>query len=189
MWLLLSVYLIILSMFHNFNAGAVFKDESVDENFLQLLYLTQEAKEGSGATDLYTDLNMHGYVIHNHGPALLDDDLITYGQVLNDSAGALYNRLAAESARDIAAASESTAVTKAAEALVSEQAAFGSAGAAAISASDADANRILAEAAAVSAAASYDSFDDRYLGALPADPTVDNDGDPLLRVQCIEYKY
>jgi len=37
-----------------------------------------------------------------------------------------------------------------------------------------------AAASAASAATSYDSFDDRYLGAKTADPTVDNDGDPLI---------
>lgn len=40
-----------------------------------------------------------------------------------------------------------------------------------------------ADAAAISetnAAASYDSFDDRYLGAKASEPTVDNDGDALL---------
>lgn len=37
-----------------------------------------------------------------------------------------------------------------------------------------------ATAAAAAAAASYDSFDDRYLGAKASDPTVDNDGNALL---------
>lgn len=37
-----------------------------------------------------------------------------------------------------------------------------------------------AEAAAVAAAASYDSFDDRYLGAKSSNPSVDNDGDALV---------
>jgi hypothetical protein len=37
-----------------------------------------------------------------------------------------------------------------------------------------------ASASAVAAAASYDSFDDRYLGAKAADPTLDNDGNALL---------
>ena len=35
-------------------------------------------------------------------------------------------------------------------------------------------------AAATAAAASYDSFDDRYLGAKAVDPTVDNDGNALI---------
>jgi hypothetical protein len=37
-----------------------------------------------------------------------------------------------------------------------------------------------AEAAAVAAEASYDSFDDRYLGAKSTPPTLDNDGDALI---------
>jgi uncharacterized protein YjbI with pentapeptide repeats len=37
-----------------------------------------------------------------------------------------------------------------------------------------------AEAAATAAAASYDSFDDRYLGAKSSAPSVDNDGDALV---------
>lgn len=37
-----------------------------------------------------------------------------------------------------------------------------------------------AAASAAAAASSYDSFDDRYLGAKPSDPTLDNDGNPLI---------
>ena len=39
---------------------------------------------------------------------------------------------------------------------------------------------ISAASSAVAAAASYDSFDDRYLGAKSSNPTVDNDGNALL---------
>ena len=39
---------------------------------------------------------------------------------------------------------------------------------------------IAAAASAAAAAASYDSFDDRYLGSKSSDPTVDNDGNPLV---------
>jgi hypothetical protein len=45
---------------------------------------------------------------------------------------------------------------------------------------NASANAISAEASATSAAASYDSFDDRYLGSKTSAPTVDNDGSQLL---------
>ena len=37
-----------------------------------------------------------------------------------------------------------------------------------------------AEAAQAAAEARLDDFDDRYLGAKTSDPTVDNDGDPLI---------
>jgi hypothetical protein len=62
-----------------------------------------------------------------------------------------------------------------------------SAAAAAISASNAstsESNALTysnnALSSANSAAASYDAFDDRYLGSKSSDPTVDNDGNPLL---------
>ena len=44
----------------------------------------------------------------------------------------------------------------------------------------ASASAVAAAASAAAAAASYDSFDDRYLGAKAADPTLDNDGAALL---------
>lgn len=52
--------------------------------------------------------------------------------------------------------------------------------AAAASAAAAAAAAAAAESSAAAAAASYDSFDDRYLGAKAADPTLDNDGNALL---------
>jgi len=42
------------------------------------------------------------------------------------------------------------------------------------------ANATAAAASATAAAASYDSFDDRYLGAKASEPTLDNDGDALV---------
>lgn len=65
----------------------------------------------------------------------------------------------AENARDLAANSASNAATSASNAATSET------------------NAATSEA---NAAASYDSFDDRYLGAKASNPTLDNDGDPLL---------
>lgn len=55
-----------------------------------------------------------------------------------------------------------------------------SAAAAAASASAASSSASSASSSAASAAASYDSFDDRYLGAKASDPTLDNDGNALL---------
>ena len=40
--------------------------------------------------------------------------------------------------------------------------------------------QLAAESARDSALAAYDNFDDRYLGAKTADPTLDNDGDALI---------
>ena len=67
----------------------------------------------------------------------------------------------------------STATTQATNAAASATAAAGSATAAAGSATS-------AASSATSAEAAFDSFDDRYLGAKTSDPTVDNDGNPLI---------
>ena len=48
------------------------------------------------------------------------------------------------------------------------------------SATAAAASESAAAASAAAAAASLDNFDDRYLGAKSSDPTVDNDGNPLV---------
>jgi len=67
-------------MYHNFDAGAVFKAESVDENFTQVLNLAQEYLEGKGPTDYYADVDLHGNVIGNAGLAVLPGDLLSLGQ-------------------------------------------------------------------------------------------------------------
>jgi hypothetical protein len=72
-----------------------------------------------------------------------------------------------------AATSAAAAAASAVAALASEGAAASSAGAAASSAG-------AALTSANNAAASYDAFDDRFLGAKTSDPTVDNDGNPLI---------
>lgn len=46
--------------------------------------------------------------------------------------------------------------------------------------SDASKSALASAASAAAAASTYDSFDDRYLGAKTTEPTVDNDGDPII---------
>jgi hypothetical protein len=65
-------------------------------------------------------------------------------------------------------------------AAASAAAAAASASAASSSATSASGSASAAASSASAAAASYDSFDDRYLGAKASDPTVDNDGNALL---------
>jgi hypothetical protein len=86
----------------------------------------------------------------------------------------------AETAETNAAASASAAATSATNASNSASAASTSASNASTSASNASASEIAAAASAAAAAASYDSFDDRYLGAKNSAPTVDNDGNALI---------
>ena len=72
-----------------------------------------------------------------------------------------------------ASTSETNAASSATSASSSATASANSATAAATSASNASTSE-------ANAAASYDSFDDRYLGAKSSEPTLDNDGDALL---------
>ena len=73
-----------------------------------------------------------------------------------------------------------SAATSAAAAAVSAAAALASEGNAEASELAAAASEAAALSHAGNAEASYDAFDDRYLGAKTSDPSVDNDGDPLL---------
>jgi hypothetical protein len=94
---------------------------------------------------------------------------------------------AAATSATSASASASAASTSAASALTSQTAAATSAASAATSetnaatsASSASTSASSALTSANSAAASYDQFDDRYLGSKTSDPTLDNDGNALL---------
>jgi hypothetical protein len=78
-----------------------------------------------------------------------------------------------------AAASATTATTQATNAASSASAASTSATNASTSAGNASTSATAAAASAASAAASFDAFDDIYLGAKASDPTVDNDGNAL----------
>lgn len=73
---------------HIFDGRSEFDDQSMDENFQQLIYIAQEYSEGSGIKDVFSDINMHGYKITNVGWATDDDDVVTYGQYKEDAEGA-----------------------------------------------------------------------------------------------------
>ena len=86
-----------------------------------------------------------------------------------------------------ATTSASTATTKASEASASATASATSATASATSAttattkaSESATSATAAANSAASAAAAFDDFDDKYLGAKATEPTVNNDGDPLV---------
>jgi flagellar biosynthesis GTPase FlhF len=87
---------------------------------------------------------------------------------------------AAAASETAAAASESAAATSETNASNSATAASTSASNAATSESNASDSADAAAASAAAAAASYDAFDDRYLGDKASDPTLDNDGNALL---------
>jgi hypothetical protein len=87
---------------------------------------------------------------------------------------------AAATSASSAAVSASAASTSATSAAASATAASTSANSASASATAAASSETAANSSAIAAAASYDQFDDRYLGDKTADPSVDNDGNPLI---------
>lgn len=127
--------------YHDFSAGAVFKDSSIDENFRQMLFIAQEAAEGATATDFYQDLNFHGYRLTKVGNAVADDDAVPFAQYRADTLGAFQQRTLAETARNQAVAAQ----------LASEAARDTSASAAASTAGSVAAASASASAAAASA--------------------------------------
>lgn len=86
----------------------------------------------------------------------------------------------ATSSATAAAASASAAATSASNASTSASNASTSASNASTSASSATSAQTAAEAARDQTLASFDSFDDRYLGAKTSNPAVDNDGNALV---------
>lgn len=79
-----------------------------------------------------------------------------------------------------AAASAAAAATSESNAAGHVATALGHANTAASEASDAAASASAAATSETNAAASYDEFDDRFLGSKASDPVTDNDGDPLV---------
>ena len=98
----------------------------------------------------------------------------------NSATAAATSETNAATSASSASASATTAATKATEASTSATSAATSATDSANSATSAGTAQTAAEAARDAALAAFDSFDDRYLGQKASDPTVDNDGDPLV---------
>ena len=92
----------------------------------------------------------------------------------------LVDAVSAATSQTAAASSASTASTKATEAAASASTASTKASEASTSASTASTKASEASTSATNAAASFDSFDDRYLGAKSSAPSTDNDGNALL---------
>ena len=95
------------------------------------------------------------------------------------AASALTSATSAATSETNAATSASSASTSASSASTSAASALTSATSAATSEANASTSASSAATSATSAAASYDQFDDRYLGAKSSFPTLDNDGNAL----------
>ena len=96
------------------------------------------------------------------------------------AASAATSATSAANSASAASTSASSASTSASSAATSANSAATSASAANTSAASAATSATAAASSATAAAASYDDFDDRYLGAKSTAPTTDNDGNPLL---------
>jgi hypothetical protein len=94
--------------------------------------------------------------------------------------GSLWAPVQTTSASTAAATSATSAANSATSAATSATNAANSATAASTSASNAATSATSAAASATSAANSFDSFDDRYLGAKSSNPSLDNDNQTLL---------
>ena len=137
-----------------FASGAKFNNASMDTNFSQMLYLTQEAVEGAALTDIFNDVDFHAYKIKNLGPAVDDNDAITYGQVKTLSNGAYTSAQGAAASAAAASTSAAAADSSAANSATSAAEAATSASAASGSANTASTQATAAQGSATSAAAS-----------------------------------
>lgn len=71
----------ISEMRHIFTEGAQFTNQTLDEDYTQMLHIAQESVEGSYTKELFNDLDMHQYRIRNLGTAVLEGDAVPLGQV------------------------------------------------------------------------------------------------------------
>ena len=90
-----------------FSSGAAFTNSAMDKDFQQMLYLAQEYTEGGGQVEFFSDIDMHGFSIHNVKDGVLPGDAVNFKQ-LNDLAGGAPE--AAEAARQAAIAANAAAV-------------------------------------------------------------------------------
>lgn len=92
---------------HQFSMGAAFKASTVDEDFTQILHIAQEARETATLTDIYQNLDMHGYKLTHVGAGTDPLDAVNLGQFsVHDATIVGYKDAAAASAAAAAASAE-----------------------------------------------------------------------------------
>ncbi|MEK9695215.1 MAG: hypothetical protein VW270_05590 [Candidatus Poseidoniales archaeon] len=161
-----------------------------DENFSTTVTNSIATKLPLAGGTMTGDIVLSANKITSTATPATDDTLTRKGYVdsilgsATDAATSASNAATSESnaatSATNAASSASNASTSETNAASSASSASTSATSASTSATAAATSATTASTAATNAAASYDSFDDRYLGAKSSDPTLDNDGDALL---------
>lgn len=94
---------------HVFALGAAFRASTVDEDFLQILRIAQEASENIWDGRFRLDLNMLGHRVTRVGNALVSSDAVPYGQMTSETRGYSDARLVESKAYTDSVAAEGTA--------------------------------------------------------------------------------
>ena len=71
----------ISEMRHIFTEGAQFTNQTLDEDYTQILHIAQEAVEGGNIQDIFHDLDMHDHQINNIADGVLPNDAANLGQI------------------------------------------------------------------------------------------------------------
>lgn len=94
---------------HSLEGGAAYTDQTMDENFKQVLHIAQEAREGLQLGDIYQDLNMHGFRMINIADPVNPADAMSYGAYQADVSGNFAAAVATATASASASAATATA--------------------------------------------------------------------------------
>jgi len=161
-----------------------------DANFSTTITNSLATKLNLSGGTMTGDIVLGANKITSTATPATDDTLTRKGYVdsiLGSATSAATSAANAATSESNAATSETNAATSASNASTSETNAVTSATSASTSASSASTSAsaaatsaTTASTAATNAANSFDSFDDRYLGAKASAPTLDNDGEALL---------
>lgn len=71
----------ISEMRHIFTEGAQFNNQTLDEDYTQILHIAQESREGGGLTDVFNPLDMHQNKIVNLAPGTNPADAVNLQQL------------------------------------------------------------------------------------------------------------